>query len=55
MEATLELSVSSELHAHDFVEQQADEIERLRHRAALIPNVGHGGMRWLVAVLWLLG
>lgn len=43
MEAPLELSVPSELHAHHLVQQQAHEVEGLRHRAALVPGFGHGG------------
>lgn len=44
MEAPLELSIPSELHAHHLVQQQAHEVEGLRHRAALVPGFGHGGV-----------
>jgi hypothetical protein len=42
MEAALQLSVPSELHANHFVKQQAHKVEGLRHRAAFVPGVGHG-------------
>lgn len=41
MEPALELSVPSEFHAHHFVQQQAHQVERLRHRAALVPGLCH--------------
>jgi hypothetical protein len=42
MEAPLELSVPSELHAHHLVQQQAHKVEGLRYGAALVPGFGHG-------------
>jgi hypothetical protein len=45
MEAALELSIPSQLHANHFVKQQAHKVEGLRHRAALVPGFGHGGMK----------
>ena len=47
MEAPLELPISSELHAHHLVQEQAHQVEGLRHRTALVPGFGHGGMQYL--------
>lgn len=41
VEPTFELTVSPQLHKHNLVEQQADEIEGLRNGRRLLCNIGH--------------
>jgi hypothetical protein len=41
VESTLELAVAPELDEDDLVEQEADQVERLRDVGGLVSSVGH--------------
>jgi hypothetical protein len=41
MQTPLELAVSSQLHTNYLVDEQADEIERLRNRVTLLAGLSH--------------
>lgn len=53
METALEFSVTSELYANHFVNEQAHKVEGLRHSAALIPDFSHGRARLIeLCLVW---
>ena len=41
VESSLELAIAPELDEDDLVEQEADQIERLRDVGGLVSSVGH--------------
>ena len=53
METALQFSVTSELYANHFINEQAHKVEGLRHGAAFVPDFGHGGTRLIeVCLVW---
>ncbi len=55
MKTTLELTVSSELHANNLIEKEAHQVKGLRHGIALVSNFSHGGWGTIAGCVVLQG